>query len=325
MNRSRDDRGRGMLLMEPALLKFHRYLLVLAHARSFSTLLCHILGSHPRICGYSEAMIPYQTAVDLIRLNSMVSRAGNYRGDSEYVVDKLILDNFDVSDVVLRIPRVTPLLIIREPESSIRSLVRMRTREYEQGIADWTGGMIDRARNAELAAVYYIARLGTLRVMVARLEAMGKRALFLTAESLMADTAATFRWLERELGLSEPLCEEYRLFPNTGAVGSGDTSATIRSGRIVRDRDEREEAPIAIPRSPRPRPMGPRGMPGGLPRVARPVPRRGMREGPLQGPTATRFDGSMRNDRSPAEPAPTTGGPPKGFLEEAAPAADPRR
>ena len=229
-------------------MKFHRYLLLLAHSRSYSTLLCHILGSHPQICGYSEAMIPYETAVDLIRLNCEVFRAGNYRGDCEYVVDKLLLDNFDVSDVVLRIPRVTPLLIIREPESAIASLVRMRTREYEQGIADWTGGMIDRARNAELAAVYYISRLGTLRVMAARLEAMGKRGLFLTAESLMADTAATFRWLERELGLNEPLREEYRLFPNTGAVGSGDTSATIRSGRIVRDRDDREEAPIAIPR-----------------------------------------------------------------------------
>ena len=247
MSQWSDGQGRGMVLTEPALFKFHRYLLVLAHFRSYSTLLCHILGSHPQICGYSEAMIPYETAVDLIRLNCEVFRAGNYRGDCEYVVDKLILDNFHVSDVVLHIPRVTPLLIIREPESAIASLVRMRTREYEQGIADWTGGMIDRARNAELSAVYYISRLSTLRVMAARLEAMGKRGLFLTAESLMADTAATFRWLERELGLSEPLREEYRLFPNTGASGSGDTSATVRSGRIVRDRDDREEAPIPIP------------------------------------------------------------------------------
>ncbi len=87
-----------------------------------------------------------------------------------------------------------------------------------------------------------------MRALVARLEAMGKRGLFLTAESLMAETAATFRWLERELGLVEPLRQEYRLFPNTGAVGSGDTSATIRSGRIIRDRDDRAEAPIPIPR-----------------------------------------------------------------------------
>jgi hypothetical protein len=246
MNLSRDGQGRGILLMEPALLKFHRYLLLLTHARSYSTLLCHILGSHPQVCGYSEAMIAYETAVDLIRLNCEVSRAGNYRGDCEYVVDKLLFDNFGVSDVVLRIPRVTPLLIIREPESAIASLVRMRDREYEQGIADWTGGVIDRSRNAELAAVYYISRLGTLQAFAARLEAMGKRGLFLAAENLLTDTAATFRWLEQELELREPLREEYRLFANTGAVGSGDTSPAIRSGRIVRDRDDRDEAPISI-------------------------------------------------------------------------------
>ncbi len=139
----RDGQGPGILLTEPALFKFHRYLLLLTHARSYSTLLCHILGSHPQICGYTEAMIPYKTAVDLIRLNREVFRAGNYRSDCEYVVDKLLYDNFDVSDVVLHIPRVTPFLIIREPESAIASLVRMRAREYEQGIADWTGGWID--------------------------------------------------------------------------------------------------------------------------------------------------------------------------------------
>ncbi len=242
----RNGQGRGMVLTDPALFKFHRYLLLMTHARSYSTLLCHILGSHPQICGYSEAMIPYETAVDLIRLNSEVFRAGNYRGDCDYVVDKLLYDNFDVSEAVLRNPRVTPLLMVRQPESAIASLVRMRIREYEQGLSDWAAHGIDPARNAELAAVYYISRLGTLQAFAARLEAMGKRGLFLAAESLLTDTAATFRWLEQELELREPLREEYRLFANTGAVGSGDTSPAIRSGRIVRDRDDRDEAPISI-------------------------------------------------------------------------------
>ncbi len=243
----RKGQGREILLTHPALFKFHRYLLLLTHARSYSTLLCHILGNHPQICGYSEAMIPYETAVDLIRLNCEVFRAGNYRGDCDYVLDKLVYDNFGVSGIVLRNPRVTPLLMVREPEAAIASFVRVRAREYEQGLADWAAQGIDRARNAELAAVYYISRLRTLQAFAARLEAMGKRGLFLAAESLIADTAATFRWLERELGLREPLREEYRLFRNTGAVGSGDTSPAIRAGRIVRDRDDRDEAPVAIP------------------------------------------------------------------------------
>ena len=146
MTLSRKGQGPEIVLTDPALFKFHRYLFLLTHARSYSTLLCHILGSHPQICGYSEAMIPYETAVDLIRLNREVFRAGNYRGDCDYVMDKLVYDNFHVSGVVLRNPRVTPLLIVREPEAAIASLVRVRTREYEQGLSDWAAQGIDRAR-----------------------------------------------------------------------------------------------------------------------------------------------------------------------------------
>jgi hypothetical protein len=242
----RKGQGSEILLMEPALFKFHRYLLILGHTRCYSTVLCHILGSHPQICGYAEAMIPYETAVDLIRLNCEARKAGNYRSDCEYVIDKILYDRFPVSDAVLRHPRVTPLFIIRKPEPSIASLVRMRNHEREQGLFDWG----PRERDSARAGESYIERLETLRAMCSRLEAMGKRGLFLTAESLLADTAANFRLIERELGLKEPLREEYTIFPNTGELNSGDTSPMIKSGRIVRDRDDRDdrdEEPNSIP------------------------------------------------------------------------------
>jgi hypothetical protein len=85
-----------------------------------------------------------------------------------------------------------------------------------------------------------------LQVLCARLEAIGRCGFFLTAEGLIADTAATFRWIERGLELSESLREDYRVFQNTGARGYGDTSPVIRSGRIIRDRDDRDEEPIPI-------------------------------------------------------------------------------
>jgi hypothetical protein len=241
-----EGRGRQITVTDPSLVKFHRYLFVMAHARSYSTLLCHILGSHPQICGYSEAMIPYETPVDLIRLNCSVARAGNYRGDSEYVLDKILYDTFVVSDVVLSNPRVTLVFIVREPAAAIASHVRMRIREQEQGTSDWGPLGTDRVWNTDVATVYYIQRLRNLQLLCSRLEAIGKRGFFLTAEGLITDTPATFRWLERGLGLSEPLREDYRVFPNTGAPGYGDTSPVIRSGRVVRDRDDRDEEPIPI-------------------------------------------------------------------------------
>lgn len=237
MSLVRRGQGREIIISEPSLVKFHRYLFVLAHARSYTTMLCHILGSHPQICGYSEALIPYETAVDLIRLNCEVFRAGNYRGDAEYVLDKVLYDNFPVSDVVLRNPRVTPVFLVREPGPAIASHVRMRIHEQEQGMSDWGPQGSDPGWNAAVVAEYYIARLDSLRAQCGRLGAMGKRGVFLTAEELMDNTAAAFRLIERELALREPLREEYRLFPNTGKPGSGDTTPAIRAGRIVRDRD----------------------------------------------------------------------------------------
>lgn len=244
----RKGQGPEILVMKPELVKFHEYVFVLTHARSHSTLLCHILGSHPQICGYTEVLIPYETAVDLIRLNCEVFRAGNYRGDSRYVMDKVIYDDYPVADAVLGLPRVTPIFLIREPEAAISSHVRMILREHEQGIVDWGPAGADPVAITEAAAEYYIKRLASLRTFCGRLEAMGKRGLFLTAEGLMDETAASFRLIERELGLREPLREEYRLFKHTGETGYGDTAETIRAGRIVRDRNGRDERPISIRR-----------------------------------------------------------------------------
>ncbi len=239
----RKGQGKEILLMDPSLFKLHRYLLILSHARSYSTLLCHILGSHRQVAGYAETMLPYETAVDLYRLNAKACEAGNYRTDCEYVLDKVLYDWLGVSDKVLGLARVIPIFVVREPGPSIASLTRMRIREYEQGIHDWQEKNDLRA-TADRAAAYYTSRLETLRTTCARLEALGRRGLFLPAECLLDDTAEALRFLERALNLDGPLGESYTIFDRTGRPGTGDTSATIRAGRIVRDPSEPEEIPI---------------------------------------------------------------------------------
>jgi hypothetical protein len=238
--------GKEVLRIDPSLFKLHRYLLIFSHARSYSTLLCHVLGSHRQISGYTETMLPYETAADLYRLNAMAGEAGNYRDDCEYVLDKLLYDYLPVSDEVLGLPRVIPIFLVREPEPTIASLTRMRIHEHEQGLQEWAEGT-DRRAVARRAAAYYVKRLDMLQGLCTRVEALGRRGIFLPAETLLDDTAGTFRLLERELGLSEPLREEYAIFEKTGMPNSGDTSATIRTGRIVRERSEQDPAEVPIP------------------------------------------------------------------------------
>ncbi len=242
----RRGQGKEILLMDPSLFQLHRYLLIFSHARSYTTLLCHILGSHRQISGYAETVLPYETAVDLYRLNALAGEAGNYRKDCEYVLDKLLYDSLTVSDKVLRLPRVIPIFVIREPESTIVSLTRMRVHEHEQGLQVWPEGT-DRQATARHAAAYYVKRLDSLQALCARVETLGRRGIFLPAESLVDDTAGAFRFLERELGLSEPLCEEYTIFERTGKPNYGDTSETIRTGRIVRERSGHGPEEISIP------------------------------------------------------------------------------
>ena len=235
--------GKEVHLMDPSLFKLHRYLFILSHARSYTTLLCHILGSHRQISGYGETRMPYETAVDLYRLNAKACEDGNYRNDCEYVLDKLLYNTLTVSDQVLGLPRVIPIFVVREPEPTIASLTRMRVREHEQGIQNWAEGT-DRRAAAATAAEYYTSRLQTLQTLCARLESLRGRGVFLPACCLLDDTAGTLRFLEAALNLDGPLCEEYKVFEKTGKTDYGDTSPRIRSGRVVRDPMVEEEIPI---------------------------------------------------------------------------------
>ncbi len=227
---------------ETARRRSHEYVLIFSHARSYTTLLCHILGSHHEISGYYESLMWYATAGDLAQLNTRALQHGCYREGCRYFIDKILYNEIYVSDDVLGHPLVTPIFMVREAEPAIESLVRMRLREHELGIHLWQNG--DRRAIAEAAAEYYTSRLGMLRMLCTRLEALGKRGLFLPGRCLLDNTASTFRFLERELGLSGPLREEYTVFKNTGRSGCGDTSETIRSGRIVRERSDQEVVSI---------------------------------------------------------------------------------
>ena len=61
-----------------------RYLFVLGHMRSYSSLLCHILGSHPQINGYCETHVKYRSRFDLLRLRSRVVKLTGEPLQSDY-------------------------------------------------------------------------------------------------------------------------------------------------------------------------------------------------------------------------------------------------
>ncbi|MCC7112841.1 MAG: sulfotransferase [Burkholderiales bacterium] len=204
------------------------YLFVISHMRSYSTLLTHILGSHPEIDGYAEQLRAYESRYDLSAMGPRIEQNTGERRKGRWLLDKILHNEGTMSDDVIRTPELRLLLLVRDPVTTIPSVVKV-AREQANSPENI-------ATTPEGAVSYYIDRLAGIVATGAR---AGSRALFVASESLVDDTDAALARIARWLGLASPLESRYRTFPLTGAPGLGDPSPNIRTGRVLAD-PERE-------------------------------------------------------------------------------------
>lgn len=194
-----------------ALQHRYRYIFILGHMRSGSTLLSHILASHPDIVGAGETHIRYSAPADLailvlkicVLLHRPVLR-------ETYVVDQI---NHDfVTDDMLRSDTISRcIILLREPEATLPSLME------HQDLTE--RGAID----------YYVDRLEQL-IRYATL--LRERAALVEYDDLVDKTELTLSALTEFLGLLSPLSPNYALHRMTARVG--DRSSNIKIGKVVR-------------------------------------------------------------------------------------------
>jgi hypothetical protein len=198
------------------------YVLVLSHMRSYSSVLCHILGSHPEVSGYAEMHQSYHGAVDLVRVRARVFRSLDDELDGRLVLDKVLHNDYAVSLDVVDRSNVFPIFLVRRPVETIASILEM-------------GRSIDVGWYSDVGAAtsYYEERLAELGRIAG---AARRRALAIKAESVLDRTDRVLAAISAYLGLDCPLAERYRIFRHTGEVGWGDSSGAIRAGRILRPR-----------------------------------------------------------------------------------------
>ena len=192
---------------------------LIGHMRCFSTLLSHQIGSNPDVAGYFEAHQKYRNKLDLLELAEKIERAGGHTPNGRFLFDKL-LHPLLIRDAVLQRRDLKLILMVREPEATIRSILKI-----------CAGGVC----SAEEAAGYYVRRLQQMREI---LERRRGRALYLEAEALIDDSASTLHRITEYLGLEVALTEAYERFPLTGRAKFGDPSDWIGQGMIVRHRGE---------------------------------------------------------------------------------------
>ena len=96
-------------------------LFILSHMRSYSSVLSHVLGSHPEIDGYCETHLRYRFALDFLRLQWRVRRLTGEPLSGRFVLDK-ILHNYSLASSVLERPQARVIFLLRQPADVLRSL-----------------------------------------------------------------------------------------------------------------------------------------------------------------------------------------------------------
>jgi len=212
------------------LVKPVRYLFIISHMRSRSTLLSHVLGSHPEISGYVETHIRYRGALDFLRLRRRVSVATGRKVLTRYVMDKLVASDCIDSALIDKMG-ISPIFLVRKPEDSIRSTCTMMQPRNPQKYLD-------------KSFKYYVQRVRWLEHCCATLSTKG---IFIESASLISRTAEVFQLIQEQLKLSVPLTESYQVFRETGQAVMGDPSKMIKEGQIIRDGRKSYEGEFVVP------------------------------------------------------------------------------
>jgi hypothetical protein len=191
----------------------YRYVFILGHMRSGSSLLAHILANHRDFAGAGESHISYRTPTDLSKLVL-------YTCDSlhkpilqnTYIVDQI--NHPYVTDNVLLSERVFKgIILLRQPEATLQSMIKLFKCEETEALN------------------LYVSRLAALTRYASLLR---ERAFLVEYDDLVDQTDRTLAALTNFLGLASPLRPTYTAHRMTAREGYGDSSHNIKTGHIIR-------------------------------------------------------------------------------------------
>ena len=204
-----------VLLHPGRLLQDKSYVLILSHMRSRSTLLSHILGSHPEICGYKELHLSYTSILSLLKLRVALEGIENFN-QCRYLLDKA-LHNKLVIDTNIFNGKLKIIMLLREPRGTVSSMFKMHQK-------------LNQNDNYLHLVQYYKDRLSYLHDFA---EQHDHEYLFIESDNLISDADQELQRISEYLALKAPLQAQYKQFSETGIAGSGDPSENIKAGEII--------------------------------------------------------------------------------------------
>lgn len=202
------------------LLDDRQVVFILGHMRSGSSMLTHVLWSHPEIVGIGELHRQY---ADRKTLNDLTIWMQWYNRrklkQARFVLDKLLHERLLPKPQLLRDLNIRCIFLTREPVSSIKSMaMRLKTLRFYQ--------------RPDLSAEYYDNRLRQLMEYADIIE--HDQGVFLDYTDLVERTDASLALLSEWLGLKQPLSPHYENDPKAKPWSRSDSSEHIDKGVIYK-------------------------------------------------------------------------------------------
>jgi hypothetical protein len=192
----------------------YEYVFILAHMRSGSTLLAHILASHPEFVGVGETHTIYKGPEDLPNLVVVTcqrTRKLHLKRGAKYVVDQINHDEY-LAEETFSSPRIHKcVILIRSPEGALPSMMSM---------FEWQDKYAAKVYTDRLEA---LIRYGLI---------LGERALLVEYDDLVDRTAETLTALTNFFGVSQSFSRHYATHRTTEKWG--DPSGNIWTGHIIK-------------------------------------------------------------------------------------------
>jgi len=191
---------------------------LISHMRAYTSLMGHIIGSHPDVEGYYEMHTGYFSWRSLVKWKARYYKNDSPKVSANAMFDKLLHNRYGVGSKFGAALDCRFMVAIREAEPSIASIMKLYARRGD-----------DRS-TVDGAADYYLDRLKGISSFA---QDRAGSFFYYDAEALVEAPGQLLERLTEYLELTKPLAQEYRLSSLSGKRGAGDSSTLLSSGAIV--------------------------------------------------------------------------------------------
>ncbi|EDP71039.1 hypothetical protein FBALC1_01107 [Flavobacteriales bacterium ALC-1] len=192
---------------------------IMAHMRSGSSLLEHILSSNEEIFGAGEQSRVYNTYDDLKKGELFIRRVNKRLfKPCKYIADQVLHKKFTPNLDFIRSNSIKVVFLIRTPAETISSIEKLGGPYGVNEIEEFS------------SSEYYINRLEYLVNLSTKIPKDNQ--IVITYKELVSETDNTLKKLTAFLDLKTSLKKEYNIKKTTGKLG--DTSKNIKAGTIIK-------------------------------------------------------------------------------------------